>query len=277
MTNVASRRIGKLRKMLAAEGLEGVILAPGPNLRYYTGVNSQLLERPFLFFQPVDGDPHLVAPTLESGPYRRTAVDIEIHDWDDMSGPSGAFAALDKSIGLRGSWGCEGRVPFGVSGHVTREGLELKSADVVLQTIRAVKEPSELESHRKAAKILADAYGKIPSLLREGITELELGTALREEVFALGGEAMDFCMVQSGAHAADPHWASSSTKLARGNGIIIDAGCTFEGYNADITRTFLLGGNADLERVYADVLEAQKRAIDDRGRGRRSGQAGRSG
>jgi Xaa-Pro aminopeptidase len=260
--SASKRRIERLRRTVAEEGLEGVILAPGPNLRYYTGVNSQMLERPFLFFLPADGEAQLVAPRLEAGPYRRAKVKIEAHEWDDASGASGAFAALRRSIDMKGKWGCEARVPYGYLTHIIQDGLELSLAESVLQAIRAVKEPSELESHRKAARILSAAYQKIPSVLRDGITELEVSTILREEVFAQGGESVDFCMVQAGAHAADPHWASSSKKITKGEGIIIDAGCTFEGYNADITRTFILGRNTELERVYADVLEAQMRAVD---------------
>ncbi len=259
--NAPRRRTERLRKMVADEGLEGVIIAPGPNLRYYTGVNSQMFERPFLFFLPAVGEAQLVAPKLEAGPYTRSRLEIEIHEWDDTSGPSGAFAALRRRIDLKGKWGCEGRVPFGYLTQFNRDDIQLSSAEPVLQVIRAVKEPSELQDLRKAATILSDAYEKIPSILREGITELELSTALREEVFALGGEAVDFCMVQAGAHAADSHLASSSKKIERGEGVIVDAGCTIDGYNADITRTFLLGRNGELERVYADVLETQKRAI----------------
>ncbi len=50
-------RIERLRKRVAKKGLDGVVLAPGPNIEYYTGVRSQLLERPFLLFVPREGEP----------------------------------------------------------------------------------------------------------------------------------------------------------------------------------------------------------------------------
>ena len=52
-------RIERLRRGVAKKGLEGVVLVPGPNIEYYTGVRSQLLERPFLLFVPKEGDPQL--------------------------------------------------------------------------------------------------------------------------------------------------------------------------------------------------------------------------
>jgi Xaa-Pro dipeptidase len=255
-------RLDRLRAAMMEEGFGGVVLAPGPNLRYYTGVNSHLLERPFLFFLPTEGTPQLVAPKIETGPYRRAGRGIEIHDWDDNEGPSGSFAALRRRLDLTGRWGCEGRVPFGYLTHVMGEGLELVSAEEALQTIRAVKDPSELDSLRRATKILSSAYLKFPSFIKEGVTEIELAGAVREEILALGGETVDFCDVQAGADAADPHWTPSRKKIARGDGIIVDTGCTIDGYNADITRTFLVGSNERLERIYADVLEAEERAIE---------------
>jgi Xaa-Pro aminopeptidase len=254
-------RIARLRKKVAGAGLEGVVLAPGPNIEYYTGVRSQLLERVFLLFVPSDGDPQLVAPTLESGPYARSPVKMGIHSWDDAGGPSGAFTSLQRQLKLHGRWACEGRVPFGYLSHVLPTGIELVSGDRILQSIREVKDESELDLLRQAARILGKAYLKVPELLHEGMTEIELSGALREQIFALGGETVDFCMVQAGEHAADPHWAPSKAKILSGMGVVIDAGCTLSGYNADITRTFLLGRNPRFEEAYGSVLAAQKKGV----------------
>ena len=260
-TGTSVSRIERLRKKVANKGLDGIMLVPGPNIEYYTGVRSQLLERPFLLFVPREGEPQLVAPTLESGPYTRSPVKINVHSWDDASGPSGAFDALRRQIDLTGNWGCEGRVPFGYLSQVIGDGLELSSADPILQSIREIKDASELELIRETAKILGKAFLKVPSLMRDGMTELELSGALREEIFSCGGESVDFCMVQAGEDAADPHWAPSKRKITKGLGVVIDAGCTLSGYNADITRTFLLGKNPEVEDAYGKVLQAQKKGI----------------
>jgi Xaa-Pro aminopeptidase len=265
-------RIERLRKKVAKNGLDGVVLAPGPNIEYYTGVRSQLLERPFLLFVPKAGEPQLVAPTLESGPYTRSPVKIRVHSWDDAGGPSGAFAALRRQIDLTGRWGCEGRVPFGYLTHFIGKGIELGSAEPILQSIREVKDEPELELVRKAAMILGKAFRKVPELMTEGITELELSGALREEIFACGGETVDFCMVQAGEDAANPHWAPSRRRITKGLGVVIDAGCTLSGYNADITRTFLLGKNPQLEDAYGKVLRAQKKGINAIGPGKTVGE-----
>jgi Xaa-Pro aminopeptidase len=251
----------KLRNSVARSGLEGVVIAPGPNMRYYTDVQSQILERPFLLFVPNDGPAHLVAPNIEAGPYARSPVEIEIHAWDDAGGPSGAFGSLRKDVRLKGRWGCEGRVPFGYLTQIVDKKLSLEPADPLLQTIRETKDPGEVALLKKAAKILGEAYLKIPEIAKIGVSELEVAKALREEIFVGGGDTVDFCSVQAGKNAADPHWAPSPAKLRGDEGFLIDTCCAVSGYNADITRTFVLGKNKEVEDAYADVLEAQKAAV----------------
>jgi Xaa-Pro aminopeptidase len=255
-------RLRKLQTRLRTSGLDGVIMAPGPNLRYYTGNRSMLFERPFLFFVPDEGRPHLVAPNFEAGPYRRTSLLLEVIDWDDSTGPSKAFQKLVRKMEFKGRWGCEGRVPFGYLGRLLkRKSLRLVDGEGVLQSIRVVKSDEEIAHLKRAASILAKSFLNVAGRLSAGMREKELARMLMDEIFSNGGESCDFCNVQSGARAADPHSDSSSRKLGRGESLVIDAGCTYMGYNADITRTFVVGRSEEFERVYNSVLEAQGRAI----------------
>lgn len=258
---VFKTRMKKLRRGIEKEGFEGVVLAPGPNLKYYADVQSQILERLFLLFVPRDGEAHLIAPNIEAGPYARSPLDIKIHAWADASGPTAAFNSVKSEMGLTGRWGCEGRVPFGYVAQIRDSRLELEPADSLLQEIRAVKDETELSALRRAAKMLGGAYLKIPEIAKAGVSELEVAKALREEIFANGGETVDFCSVQAGRNAADPHWAPSPAKLRRDEGFLIDTCCSFSGYSADITRTFVLGKSKEVEEAYGDVLEAQEAGL----------------
>ncbi len=259
--SVFVRRLERLQRALALEELDGVVMAPGSNVRYYTGVQSKLLERPFLFFVPAAGSVNLVAPTLEAGPYSRSPLGIGIHRWDDAGGPAGAFDSLRRELPLKGRWGCEGQVPFGYLAHVSDKKLSLEPADRLLQSMRETKDASEITSLKKAASMLSRAYLKVPGFARAGSTELEVARAMREAAFAEGAESVDFCDVQAGKHAADPHWAPSSAKLRDDEAFLIDAGCTVGGYNADITRTFVIGKDKRVEDAYADVLEGQSAGL----------------
>ncbi|MDV3244871.1 MAG: Xaa-Pro peptidase family protein [Nitrososphaerales archaeon] len=255
-------RLRRLTKELGRSGLDGAIVAPGPNMRYLTGVNSLLLERPFLLFVPADGTPNLVAPSLEAGPYKRCPVRLSVHEWTDSQGSSGAIKVAVRELRLRGRWGVEGRVPF-LFLHRLQEHADLRAEDAepVLQGLREVKDEAEARLMRRSARILSRACEEFPALIREGMTEQEIGRKASDAIFAQGATGILDLLVQSGARAADPHGLPSGKKVRRGESIIIDASSTFEGYYADITRAFCLGNSREVGSVYAEVLAAEERAI----------------
>jgi len=255
-------RLEKVKRRVADNNLEGIILVPGPNLRYVTGVNSLLLERPFLLFVPKDGDPHLVAPTLESGPYIRSPLKIKVHSWNDSEGPSHALEELIAEVRLDGKWGAEGRVPFRFIHQILQHAHpDLMDAEEILQAIREVKEPIEVLALQRAASILSESFLEIPDMLRTGITELELASKISQSIYSSGAEYVSDVLVQSGEFAADPHHLPSNRKLKRNESIVVDTGCTYSGYYADITRTFILGKSREFEDLYEHVLASQEAAI----------------
>jgi Xaa-Pro dipeptidase len=261
-SDVHHGRLEKLRRRVAEKGLEGVVLVPGPNLRYLTGVNSMLLERAFLLFLPKEGDLHLVAPKLESGPYLRSPLNIKVHSWNDTEGPSRAFEVLVNQVPVIGKWGVEGRTPFRFLQQLQRHAHpELTDGEGVLQGAREIKEPVELRSLQRAASILSKSFAKIPNMLNSGITELELSNEVSQEIYSNGAEFVSDILVQSGPFAADPHHLPSTRRLRRNEGIVVDIACTYSGYYADITRTFIMGKDREFERLYGQVLSSQEAAI----------------
>jgi Xaa-Pro dipeptidase len=256
-------RLRKLRRLTAENGLEGMILVPGPNLRYVTGVNSMLLERPFLFFAPKDGDPHLVAPTLEAGPYLRSLLGIRVHMWNDADGPSRAFQELASDLRFDGKWGVEGRTPFGFVHQALKHAHpDLVDGEDALQNLREIKEQTEIRALQRATLILAKSFLRIPVMLKPGITELDLARRITQIIYSNGAESVSDVLVQSGEFSADPHHLPSARKLRRNESIVVDVGCTHAGYYADITRTFLLGKNREFDDLYQDVLASQQAAIE---------------
>jgi len=177
-------RIEKLRERIAENDMNGCILAPGPNIRYYTGVSSFLLERPFLLLVPKDGENHLVAPTLESGPYRRTNFGIIIHSWDDGEGPSHALEDASNQLSISGRWGVEGRAPFQFIHQLLKHARpELTDVEHILQGLREIKEPKKVQILQRAASILSKSFEKIFNLIKPGITEFELANHVKNEVY----------------------------------------------------------------------------------------------
>lgn len=256
-------RVRRLKESLLKAKLDGAVLVPGPNLRYFTGVESLLLERPFMMLVPVEGRVQLVAPKLEAGPYFGSPIEMEIQEWTDSQGWDGAISKATKELKPRGAWGVEGKVPFLFLHRLMRHASpRFDDAEPVLQGLREVKDEAEAALLRNAAKILSKSFEEFPDLITEGITELELGRRAREVIYENGATKVEDLLVQSGPRAADPHGLPSSRKVRRGEGIIFDISSTFEGYFADITRTLALGTSKELRDVYTRVLEAEERGIE---------------
>jgi len=260
--SIYGRRLETLRKRMKKKGLRGAIIVPGPNMTYFTGVNSLLLERPFMLLVPAEGEPHLVAPTFESGPYAEGPVQMKIHSWTDSEGSAGAISKAAKGAGLKGKWGVEGKVPFLYLDRLMEEASpKFRNAEPILQGMREVKDEAEVKLLKKSASILSSAFEEFPAIIKEGLTELEVAKAATDIIYTKGATHVDDMLVQSGPRAADPHGLPTEKKIQRGEGIIIDVGATYEGYYSDVTRVFCTGENKELEKVYGKVLEANKAGI----------------
>jgi Xaa-Pro aminopeptidase len=271
--SVYSKRMKTLKGELGRKGLRGAIIVPGPNMRYLTGVDSLLLERPFMLLVPVEGDAHLVAPAFESGPYAKGPLEVDIHPWTDSEGSTSAISEAARGAKLKGRWGVEGRVPYLFLDRLMKKASpRLRDAEPILQGMREVKDETEVRLLKRSADILSRAFEEFPSLLREGRTELEVAKAATDVIYSKGATHVDDMLVQSGARAADPHGLPSAKKIEKGDGVIIDVGSTFEGYYADVTRAFSIGQSPEMEKVYGKVLEANTSAIGEAARGVRVGE-----
>jgi Xaa-Pro aminopeptidase len=261
-------RLSRLRKMVGEEGLDGVVIVPGPNMRYFTGVESLLLERPFMLLVPTAGVPQLVAPALEAGPYRDSPLPLSIHPWTDSEGSPGAIGKAAAAAGARGRWGVEGKVPFLFLNKLMKASAPaFEDAEPVLQALRETKDAEEVKLLKKSASILSRAFRQLPEILKEDATEIELAKAATEAIYSCGATKVDDMLVQSGWRAADPHCLPSSKKAKRGESVIFDVGSVYEGYYADMTRTLCIGRSKEVEEVYAKVLEAEEEGIKASARG----------
>jgi len=266
--SIYSKRVRELKERLDEGDLRGAIIVPGPNMAYLTGVNSLLLERPFMLLIPTEGEAHLVTPAFEAGPYLAGPLPIEIHQWTDSEGSGGAISKAVKGAGVKGKWGVEGKVPYlYLDRLLKRASPKLRSAEPILQGMREVKDEEEVKLLKTSASILSRAFKEFPALLKEGASEAEVAKSATDIIYSKGASHVDDMLVQSGARAADPHGLPSAKKVGRGESIIIDVGASYEGYYSDITRAFCIGGSREVEKVYEKVMEANVAGINESGKG----------
>ncbi|QQE63828.1 Xaa-Pro aminopeptidase [Leptolyngbya sp. BL0902] len=143
--------------------------------------------------------------------------------------------------------------------------VAIEDAGLLMQTLRRVKDSDELERLRRAIAIAAKAHNHAREITAPGRYEYEIQAEM-EHIFRLEG-AMGPAypsIVASGDNACILHYIENTRQMQAGDLLLIDAGCAYDYYNADITRTFPVGGQFSPEQriLYELVLEAQLKAID---------------
>ena len=137
-----------------------------------------------------------------------------------------------------------------------------RSCSRELAALRAVKDADELAAMRRAAAITASAFRAVAPLVRPGANERELEAAILAEFRAGGATGVAFkSIVGAGANAVLPHYQENDAELRDGL-VVIDIGCSVDGYAADITRTFPVTGewSAEQRRLLDVVLAAKEEA-----------------
>ncbi len=108
--------------------------------------------------------------------------------------------------------------------------------------LRAVKEPAEIERMRRAAAITSRAFATAAPLIRPGAEEAEVERAILDSYRRDGATGLAFpCIVGSGANATFPHYMANDTVMKEGF-VVLDIGCSVDGYASDMTRTFPVSG-----------------------------------
>jgi len=145
-----------------------------------------------------------------------------------------------------------------------RPGLQLVPLENLVETLRAVKDPSELKLIQRAAEISDHVFVDITERLKPGVTEKEVAWMLEKAMREAGSGPVPFeVIVAAGPNGAMAHHSPSDRPIEAGESVVIDMGASFEGYASDLTRTICLGEpDATFENIYGIVQKAQKAAID---------------
>jgi Xaa-Pro dipeptidase len=244
---------------------DALFIGPGTSLYYFTGIRWHLSERLLALIVPRSGQPILVTPAFEESRMRESLrYPAEVRVWQEDESPSKIIAGALSDRGMHsGRVGIEETLPFTFYDHfrAAAAGYEAVSADPVTIACRGQKSAHELELMRLACIATCEVYREVFANLKEGMSEKTIGDLVIAG-FAkmnLHGEAL----VLLGAAAALPHGSKQPQKLKEGEVVLIDGGCSVEGYQSDITRTGVLGKpSAKIQTVFETVRKAQDMALD---------------
>lgn len=261
-------RITRLRQAISDSEIDALALNPGSTLSYLTGLSFHLMERPVLAIFTADADPTLIVPDLERSKAEFTDFDLQLFSYDDSpSSRAETFQEACQSINNH-------RV--GIE-PLRMRVMELRlleehsrratfvSGDMILNELRIIKTPEEIESIRKAVVVAEQALEATIPLIRAGMTERELEGELTLQLLHAGSES-EFPfdpIVACGPNSALPHATPGERKLQASDLLILDWGARVDGYISDITRTFALGEiDEELSTVY-EVVQAANEAGRD--------------
>ncbi|NJK38992.1 MAG: M24 family metallopeptidase [Oscillatoriales cyanobacterium RM2_1_1] len=142
--------------------------------------------------------------------------------------------------------------------------IAIQDVGTILHPFRLVKSQSELALMRRAAEISVKAHNHAREFTRPGLCEYEIQAEIEYIFQSQGGTAAYPSIVASGANACILHYIENQRQMQSGELLLIDAGCSYQYYNADITRTFPVDGRFTPEQkiIYELVLQAQVAAIE---------------
>jgi len=261
-------RLEKARKLMSEQKIDAIVLAGGTSLNYFTGIRWGNSERLTAVVVPKVGNPYIVTPAFEEdrtreqlagGPIEHTDVAI----WQEDESPFALLAQGLKDRGIAtGRIGVEETTKFVFADSMgdAAPALKVVSATPITAGCRMIKDAHEIELMKLACAATLQCYEAVYRALKPGMTQNEVGALIGAAYGRLGFPG--FASVQVGEYTALPHGSITPQTIREGTIIMVDDGCTVEGYQSDITRTFVLGKATDkMKKVFDIVHQAQTAAL----------------
>ncbi|MGP0019272.1 MAG: M24 family metallopeptidase [Candidatus Sulfotelmatobacter sp.] len=271
--NERAGRQERARQLMSANALDAIVLMAGTTLQYFTGIRWWGGERLFALVLPAKGAAFYVCPAFEEGRAREqlsNAPDGEYADvrvWQEDESPYQLVADGLRQRGIAtGKLGIEETIRFVFADGIAKAAPQanISSATPVTAGCRMIKGAHEIALMRLAAQVTLAAYGAVYRALRPGMTERDASDLIDAAYRQLGFPGDASIMVDEST--ASPHGSSTPQVIREGSILMIDDGCTVEGYQSDITRTFVLGkasgaAGDKMKKVFDIVLRAQSAAL----------------
>jgi Xaa-Pro aminopeptidase len=260
-----SRRMERAAEQAGAKGLTGILVAPGPDLLYFTGYEPiAITERITMLVLQASSEPAMIVPVLERPDAEASPGGgaLSLSDWSDGSDP---YAATAKLLEPGGKYAISDSA---WAMHVLglQEALpesEYVSMTSTLPMLRAVKDAEELERLAAAGAAADASFEQIRQVRFTGRPESEVAAELAGFLREHGHSEVDFTVVGSGPNGANPHHEFGERVIEEGDMVVLDFGGIKDGYGSDTTRTVHVGEATDDEReVYEVVRRAQQAGFE---------------
>lgn len=261
-------RLERARRLMVGAKIDAVFLTGGTSLNYFTGLRWGNSERLMAIVVPARGEPFAVCPAFEvdrvseqlpATPLHR----VEMRSWQENESPYEKVAQGLRDRGISaGRLGIEETVRFVFANGIANAAptLTVTSATPVTAGCRMIKDAHEVELLRLACRATLSCYSAVYRALRPGMTENDVQALIAAAYNRLGFRGA--ASVQVGEYTALPHGSETPQTIREGTIIMFDDGCLVEGYQSDLTRTFVLGApTSKMKQVFDIVARAQRAAL----------------
>ena len=262
-------RFERAQQLMRDRQIDAIALIGGTSLVYFTGIRWWNSERLFVCIVPQKGAPFYVCPAFEEERAREQMSQApggrnsKVYTWQEDEDP---YALVKKGLDdlsiSGGKLGIEERVTFVFADGLRKANprFEIVSATPITAGCRAVKSSAELKLMQLANDVTLSVYEAAWKSIAPGITNRQVSEWIGKAYEQTGFPGDASCQVD--IYSALPHGSIQPQVLKEGSLVLIDDGCTVEGYQSDISRSFTVGKATDrMKHVFDIVHRAQAAAL----------------
>jgi Xaa-Pro dipeptidase len=260
------QRIEHARGLMREQGVDALLVNAGTSLRYFAGVPWSASERLVALLITASGEPLLVCPAFEEGSLNAVLkIPAGKRLWEEHEDPYALVAQLMAERGAHTLALDPGAALFihtGLRAHLDVSAIS--DATAIIDGCRMRKSPAELALMQQACDMTLQVHRLAAGIAHEGIGTDELVRFIDQAHRALGADnGSTFCIVQFGQATAFPHGIPGVQHLREGELVLIDTGCTVQGYHSDVTRTWIFGTpDPEQQRIWDLEHAAQAAAFE---------------
>lgn len=257
MEEVLKKRVKQVRKNYTGEGCDAAIFTSNANVSYLTGFmgdDSWVMVTSRQVFLLTDSRYTEQAAKETAGCKIVARTGSMIDAVDDVIKKNSSIKKL----------AIQRVMPHGCAVEIEQKcQVSLAVLDGVVNSVRAIKDESEIANIRKAASLSKAVLKVAKEALTIGMTECELAGLIEYEIMVRGAKRAFNTIACFGAGGSEPHHIPGKKKLRKNDYVLIDYGAAWNGYCSDVTRSFAVGSASDeYQKAYEAVKMAQKAAIE---------------
>ena len=277
-TEEYQERVRRVQERMDADRLDALLITSEDNYRYLTGFNSPTwvnLTRPRYCILPRIGEPCVIVPSNNLAIVAQTSWVTDVRSWvspcpadDDVSLVIDALkscAGHFKRVGAELEPQSRLTMPVGDFLRIKEQmaPVEIADGDWMLRKLRMIKSPDEVAHIRHIAQIVWAAFEALPGRAKIGDTERRVCEDLQVDLLRRGAEKIQYLVGTSGYGGYTSLQLGPGLKpLGQGDVLVVDTGCSWNGYFCDFNREFSFGPPSDrIRRLYDIVWRATEAGI----------------